>query len=53
MQKKLKMGERQKLYSVNYPNITAKIIKITGKKYAVISETMKPELGDAVYSVKN
>ena len=38
--------------SVNYPNITAKIISQLVKKHAVISETMKPELGDAVYSVK-
>lgn len=38
--------------SVNYPNITAKIISQLVKKHAETADHVKHELGDAVYSVK-
>lgn len=38
--------------SVNYPNITAKIINQLVKKHATPADAVKQELGDAVYSVK-
>lgn len=38
--------------SVNYPNITAKIINQLVKKHAVPADNVKHELGEAVYSVK-
>lgn len=38
--------------TVSYPNITAKIINSIVKKHALATDTAKPELGEAVYSVK-
>jgi uncharacterized protein (TIGR00661 family) len=38
--------------TVNYPNITAKIINSIIKKHVQAAGTVQPELGEAVYSVK-